>query len=83
MPAFTHPECSTAKENGQPAAMTAAALGEAKLHGLLVDRTEDLTKAAVDMTPGERAAELARVQAELDALERPAGLKVPDIRTEH
>ena len=72
-----------AKNNGQSGAMVQATMGIAKLHGMLVDRTEDMTKAAEEMTPDERTAELARVQAELDALERPAGLKVSDGPTEH
>ena len=42
----------------------------AKLHGYLVDKTEDVTKAQ-DMTPDELTAELSRVQAELDAIENP------------
>ena len=61
-----------AKSNGQSGAMVQATMGIAKIHGMLVDRTEDLTKAAAEMTPDERTAELDRVQAELDALERPA-----------
>ncbi len=56
-------------------------MGIAKLHGLLVDRTEDVTKAQ-DMKPDELTAELARVQAELDALEGPAGRKVSDKPTD-
>ena len=43
----------------------------AKLHGYLVDRVEQTTKEADNMTPDELTAELARVQAELDALENP------------
>ena len=45
-------------------------MGLAKLHGYLVDRTEDVTKVQ-DMTQAERTAELERVQAELDALAGP------------
>ena len=71
-----------AKGQDNSGQMTQATMGQAKLHGLLVDRTEDVTKVE-DMTPDERTAELARVQAELDALERPAGLKVSDGPTEH
>ena len=40
----------------------------------LVDRVEQTTKKAVDMTPAERDAELARVEEELarlDAIENP------------
>ena len=57
-----------AAKNGHAGAMVQAEMGIAKLHGMLVDRTEDLTKAAEDMTQAERTAELDRVQAELDAL---------------
>ena len=71
-----------AKDNGQPAAMVQAAMGLAKLHGLLVDKVEQTTRAA-DMPPDELATELARVRAELEAIEGPAGLKVPDKPTEH
>ncbi len=60
-----------AKSNGQAGAMVQAEMGIAKLHGMLVDRTEDLTKSAEEMTSAERTAELERVQAELDALPRP------------
>lgn len=59
-----------AETEEQASAMTGAALGLAKLHGLLIDRTEDVTKVS-DMTPAERAAELERLQAELDELRRP------------
>jgi hypothetical protein len=59
-----------AASNGQAAAMVQAAMGLAKLHGLLVDKVEQTTKAA-DMTPAELEAELARVRAELEALEKP------------
>ena len=58
-----------AKENGQAAAMVQACMGLAKLHGLLIDKTEDVTK-AVDLTPDELTAELERVQAELKALDQ-------------
>ena len=60
-----------AKSNGQSAPMVQAGMGIAKLHGMLVDRTEDLTKAPAEMTQAERTAELDRVQAELDALASP------------
>ena len=56
-----------AAHNSQASAMVQASLGLAKLHGLLVDRTEDVTQAQ-DMTREARAAELARVQAELAEL---------------
>ena len=58
-----------AKKIGQTAVMVQATMGIAKVHGLLVDRTEDVSKPS-DMTPDERAAELERVQAELDAIEK-------------
>ena len=57
-----------AKDNGQAAAMVQACMGLAKLHGLLIDKTEDVTK-AIDLTPDELTAELEHVQAQLDALE--------------
>ena len=60
-----------AAKNGHAGAMVQAEMGIAKIHGMLVDRTEDLTKSAEDMTRAERTAELDRVQAELDALARP------------
>ena len=59
-----------AEKKGQSASMVQASMGLAKLHGYLVDRVEQTTKAA-DMTPDELAAELSRVQAELDAIENP------------
>ena len=46
--------------------MTSAALGEAKLHGLLVERRE--VKVVTDMSDEELEVELARVRAELDGL---------------
>ena len=58
-----------AKKIGQTAVMVQATMGIAKVHDLLVDRTEDVSKPS-DMTPDERAAELERVQAELDAIEK-------------
>ncbi len=60
-----------AEKNGQPASMVQTAMGIAKLHGMLVDKVEQTTTAVDDMTPEELAAELARVQAELDAIENP------------
>ncbi len=54
--------------------MVQAAMGIAKLHGMLVDKVEQTTKAVDDMTPAEREAELARVEEELarlDAIENP------------
>ena len=52
--------------------MVQASMGLAKLHGYLVDRVEQTTKAVDNMTPTELEAELARVQAELDAIENPS-----------
>ena len=57
------------EKNGQSASMVQASMGLAKLHGYLVDRVEQTTKAADNMTPDELKAELARVQAKLDAIE--------------
>jgi phage terminase small subunit len=74
-----------AQKNGQPASMVQAAMGLAKLHGYLVDKVEQTTKEADNMTPAELTAELARVQAELDAIENPPAtdVGVPDKPTEH
>ncbi len=72
-----------AEKNGQSSAMTQAALGIAKLHGMLVDKQQQLEPRAADMTPDALAEELERVQAELAALEQPAGQKVPGVPTEH
>ncbi len=60
----------TAEKNGQAAAMVQVAMGIAKLHGMLVDKVEQTTKAADNMKPDELTAELAGVQAELDAIEK-------------
>jgi len=43
------------------------ALAFAKVHGLLVDKTEEV-KPVETMTPNELAAESDRIRAELDAL---------------
>ncbi len=59
-----------AKKNGQSASMVQAAMGIAKLHGMLVDKQQQIEPRAEDMTPDELTAELARVQAELDAIEK-------------
>ncbi len=58
-----------AEKNGQSSAMTQAALGIAKLHGMLVDKQQQLEPRAADMTPDELSAELKNIQAELDALD--------------
>ena len=68
-------EIAKAQENsGQ---MTASVMGQAKLHGLLVDRSQQLEPRADDMTPDALAEELERLQAELDALD--AGPTVVEI----
>ena len=72
-----------AKKNDQSAAMTQAALGIAKLHGMLVDKQQQLEPRTVDMTPDALDEELERVRAKLAALERPAGSEVPRSLTEH
>jgi len=56
-----------AKDNGQTAVMVQATMGIAKVHGLLVDKTEEV-KPVENMTPDELAAESDRIRAELDAL---------------
>ena len=50
-----------------------------------MDKVEQTTKAVDNMTPDELTAELARVQAELDVIEKsPAtDVGVPDKPTEH
>ncbi len=57
-----------AKANGQTAVMVQATMGIAKVHGLLVDKTEEV-KPVEHMTPDELEAESAKLQAQLDALE--------------
>ena len=57
-----------AERNGQASAMVQAAMGIAKLHGLLVDKVEQ-RQVAADMTEAELEAESERIQAELDALD--------------
>ena len=59
-----------AESNGQAGAMVQASMGIAKLHGLLVDKIEQ-RQVADDMSPAELETELERVQAELDALDKP------------
>ncbi len=65
-----------AEKNGQSASMVQASMGLAKLHGYLVDKVEQNTREADAMTPAELTAELARVQAELDAIENPSAAKI-------
>ena len=56
-----------AKEQKQGAAMTGAALGAAKLHGLLIDKHQDVTPPA-DLSDAQIEAELAAIRAELATL---------------
>ena len=56
-----------AEANGQTAVMVQATMGIAKVHGLLVDKTEEI-KPTENMTPDELEAESERLRAELDAL---------------
>ncbi len=55
--------------------MVQASMGLAKLHGYLVDRVEQTTKEADNMTPDERDAEQARVERELWAIMSPVEAK--------
>ena len=61
-----------AGENGQSASMVQAAMGIATLQGMLVDKVEQTTGAIDAMKPDELTAGLAKVQAELDAIENPS-----------
>ncbi len=61
-----------AKSNAQAGAMVQAEMGIAKIHGMLIDKQQQIEPRAEDMTPDELKAELARVQDELDALENPS-----------
>ncbi len=58
-----------AEANGQTAVMVQATMGIAKVHGLLVDKTEEVKPTAA-MTPDELRAESERIGAELEALDR-------------
>ena len=58
-----------AEANGQTAVMVQATMGIAKVHGLLVDKTEEV-KPTVAMTLDELRAESERIGAELEALDR-------------
>ncbi len=69
-----------AKDNGQPSAMVQATMGKAKVNCLLVDKTEDVTKPAQDMTPAELAAEMKRMQTELIGLMSPDELQIERTR---
>ena len=57
-----------AASNGQAGAMVSAAMGIAKLHGLLINKVEQ-RQVVADLTPAELDAELAKVRAELKALD--------------
>lgn len=56
-----------ALDNEIPSAMTSAALGEAKLHGLLIERSE-VKVATADMSDEQIEAELAQIEAELESI---------------
>ncbi len=58
-----------AEANGQTAVMVQATMGIAKVHGLLVDKTEEV-KPTENMTPDELRAESERIDAELEELDR-------------
>ncbi len=60
-----------AASNGQAGAMVSAAMGIAKLHGLLIDKVEQ-RQVVADLTPAELDAESAKVRAELKALDEHA-----------
>ncbi len=60
-----------AEQNGQSASMVQASMGLAKLHGYLVDRVEQTTKAADNMTPDEVKAEIEQMRREHMALMSP------------
>ncbi len=57
-----------AEKNGQSASMVQASMGLAKLHGYLVDRVEQTTKAVDNMTPDEVRAEIEQMRREHMAL---------------
>lgn len=56
-----------AKKHKQGSAMTSAALGEAKLHGLLIDKKMDVTPPA-DLSDAEIDTELGSIEEELASL---------------
>jgi len=60
-----------AEKNGQSASMVQASMGLAKLHGYLVDRVEQTTKAADNMTPDELNVEEERLRHEHMAIMSP------------
>ncbi len=53
-----------ARDNGQTAVMVQSTMGIAKVHGLLVDKTEDVTKPA-DMTEEQLAEERRGLEVEM------------------
>ena len=57
-----------AEANGQTSVMVQATMGIAKVHGLLVDKTEEV-KPVENMTPDELRAESAKLRAQLDELD--------------
>jgi len=65
----------TATNGGNAPAMTGASMGLAKVHGLLTDKIETITKAG-DMTPDALMDELDRVRAELIQLMSPDELEI-------
>ena len=72
-----------AKTNGQTAVMVQATMGIAKVHGLLVDRTEEV-KPTVDMSADDLKAELERLDAELKALDQAGNVvKLPTPNRPH
>jgi len=60
-----------AEKNGQSASMVQASMGLAKLHGYLVDKVEQTTKAADNMTPDELDAKLEQIRREHMAIMSP------------
>ncbi len=60
-----------AKTNGQSASMVQASMGIAKLHGYLVDKVEQTTKAADNMTPDEVSAEIEQIRHDHMAIMSP------------
>ncbi len=54
-----------ARRNGQPGAAIQACMGLAKLHGLLVDRSE---KTIISMSPEERAKRIAELTERLESV---------------
>lgn len=57
-----------AHDEGQAGAAVQAVMGEAKLHGFLVDRHEDVSKGYDDMSPDELRETIADLDRQLAAL---------------